>query len=92
METEVLMNWEDNAGNNFQLFKEINVADELVYVISSDAVDVSSWGGGCYYCVDVVSKLSEALSIFSRIVENAESANGIVDADWLIKTFGKSTC
>ena len=87
METEVLMNWEDNAGHNFQLFR-----DDLEYVISSDAVDVSSWGGGCYYCVGCFNRLAEALSVFSRIVKNAEDANGIVDTDWLVKTFGKGTC
>lgn len=87
METEVLMNWEDKAGNNYQLFR-----DDLEYVISSDAVEVSSWGCGCYYCVGSFNRLSEALSVFSRIVKNAEDTNGIVDTDWLVKTFGKGTC
>jgi len=87
MGTEVLMNWEDNAGNNFQLFR-----DDLDYVISTDGVDVSKWGGGCYYCVGCFTKLADALAVFSQIVKNAEDANGIVDTDWLVKTFGKGTC
>ena len=87
MDTNVLMDWEDNARNNFQLFR-----DGLNYVISSDAVDVSSWSCGCYYCVGCFDRLSEALSVFSQIVKNAEDANGIVDTTWLVETFGKQTC
>lgn len=87
MGVEVLINWTDVTGANFQLFKY-----DLEYVISSDAVDVSSWGQGCYYCVADVEKLSEAIDIFNRIIKRAEENKGIVGANWLVETFGKATC
>jgi hypothetical protein len=87
MNTEVLMNWMDKAGFNFQLYR-----DDLDYVISSDSINVSKWGGGCYYCIIDTEEFSEALLVFSRIVKNAEENNGKVDTKWLVETFGKGTC
>lgn len=89
METEVLMDYIDGAGFNFQLFRA-DYDGEITYTISSDAVDVSDCGGGCFWCVNF-NKLSEALSAMSKIIENDENA-GVVDTDWLVKTFGKETC
>lgn len=88
MENQVLITFEDN-GKTFQLFKT-EMDGEVVYTISSDAVDVSSWGGGCFWCVEF-EKLSDATFALHQIIENIEK-NGKVDTTWLVETFGKGTC
>lgn len=90
METLVLMNMEDAFGNNLQLFKS-EFEGEITYVISSDFVDVSKVGGGCYWCHEF-ENLKDATFAIHQIAEHSEKNNGKFDADWLVKTFGMATC